>query len=61
MIKSWKFHDSVTGDDIKIKVSGLYITLQINDRCYYFTADDGEFDGTSTDHTFKPSSASSPK
>lgn len=60
MIKPWIYQDTISGNEIEVSVSNLYTTLRINNRHYYFYAEDGKFDGTSTDWTIKPSSAPLP-
>jgi hypothetical protein len=55
-IAPWRYRDAISGNEIEITVSHLYTTIGINERCYYFRAEDGIFDGTSTDKTVKPSS-----
>jgi len=46
-IEVWEYTDAVTGDKIGISVSPWYSKLTINNREYYFRAEDGKFDGTS--------------
>lgn len=53
-ISPWRYRDAISGNEIEIKVSHLYTTIYINERCYYFRVEDGIFDGTSTDKTVKP-------
>ena len=60
MMKPWKYHDPISGNEIEISVSQLYTTLRINNRCYYLRAENGAFDVTSTDLTVKPSLSPSP-
>lgn len=52
-ISLWCYRDAISGNEIEVTVSRLYITLRINNRCYYFRVEDGTFDGTSTDKTIK--------
>jgi len=59
-ISPWRYKDAISGNKIEIKVSHLYTTVRINERCYYFRAEDGIFDGTSTDKTVKSSSGAFP-
>ena len=53
-VSPWRYQDAISGNEIEITVSHLYTTIRINERCYYFRAEDGVFDGTSTDKTIKP-------
>lgn len=53
-ISPWQYRDAISGNEIEIMVSHLYTTIRINERCYYFRAEDGVFDGTSIDWTVKP-------
>ena len=50
----YRYRDAISGNEIEVTVSNLYTTIRINERCYYFRAEDGKFDGTSSDKTFKP-------
>jgi len=45
-IRSVKIDDSLTGDSIEIKPSGLFTKLTVNGRDYYFDRFTGRFDGT---------------
>ncbi|MDA8186861.1 MAG: hypothetical protein M0T85_01800 [Dehalococcoidales bacterium] len=47
LIKPFEFDDPFTGNKIKISVSPQYSVLSIDDRCYYFVRETGEFDGVS--------------
>lgn len=45
---------TVTDDyfkELTVSISEVYLTICIEDRCYYFNTDTGKFDGSSTDHT----------
>jgi len=53
-ISPWRYQDAISNNEIEITISPLYTTIRINERCYYFRAEDGVFDGTSTDKTVKP-------
>ena len=53
MLKPWKYHDAISGNELEISLSDLYLTFRVNERCYYFRTDDGRFDGTSTDLEIK--------
>lgn len=45
-IKPFKLHDPVNDTQLEIKVSEFYTTIIINNREYYFNANNGCFDGT---------------
>ena len=53
-VSPWRYKCAISGNEIEITVSHLYTTIRINERCYYFRAENGIFDGTSTDMTFSP-------
>ena len=55
-ILPWRYQDAISGNEIEVTVSHLYTTIRINDRCYYFCAEDGKFDGTSTRLEIEPTS-----
>lgn len=50
IISPWQYQDAISNNEIEIIVSSLYTTIRINERYYYFRAEDGKFDGTSTKH-----------
>ena len=50
-VSPWRYQDAISNNEIEITVSPLYTIISINERCYYFRAEDGVFDGTSTDKT----------
>ena len=45
-IKTFRFHDLVTGNEIELSKSKYLTKLRINMREYYFDKDTGDFDGT---------------
>jgi hypothetical protein len=47
-IKPFVYEDKVTGHRVAVEVSPHFSTIHIDDRIYYFTREDGDFDGTST-------------
>lgn len=59
-VSPWRYQDAISNNEIEITASPLYTTIRINERCYYFRAEDGVFDGTSTDKTIKPFSVPLP-
>lgn len=44
-----RLQDAAAGHEFEITVSELYTVIIINGRSYYFNAEDGSFDGMSTD------------
>ncbi len=53
-VSPWRYQDVISNNEIEIAVSHLYTTIRINERWYSFRAEDGIFDGTSTDKTVRP-------
>lgn len=47
IMKPVEIDDSVTGNLVRVELSPFYSILKVNERCYYFSRETGEYDGTS--------------
>lgn len=45
--QTFRFHDTATKNKISIGITESYLSIKINNRCYYFNTDDGRYDGYS--------------
>lgn len=52
--KVFSFFDTTTKNEIGVKISENYLTIRLNEKIYYFSVEDGKYDGYSIDLTYIP-------